>query len=523
MTGSHRLLERFRLLARVGGIVERAADRSGGMLVIRGRPGVGKTSLLRAAVDAADGLTVASLRGDPAETAVPFGGLERLFASIRVPGRRSGGGPTVPLPRERAVWLSYVAVARGFGEALAHLVDMTGPLLVAVDDAQWVDGPTLALLASLARNVAELPVAVLLAVSGGEAVPELSGLDAVDLPALDARPGPLPSRPDAPGPLVGAVATVDLTGPDLTFEIGQGRRRAGMATDQDRPAVRSEALASHASRRRAGHRSLEGRRWSDPPAPLADELLRPGRAQRRPAYRPHEYVVQLLGDFRVGHGSDDLTPRPPQPAQLVKIVALRGRLSVDELIETLWPDGDPGVGRVRIRNVLFRAREACPGLLERDAETVSLHPLASVDARDFDREAARALNGPRDGGQGPADSARLALSLYTGELLPADRYAAWCSTDRERLAGRHRELLEVVMDHSERTGDDLAAVRLAEEAIVLQPYDESLYARAAQLMARLGWRYKALQMLRRAEAVAADLGVPPSRPVLQLYAQLRGD
>jgi predicted ATPase len=43
------LLERDRELAALDGLLERAADGSGTLVVVEGAPGIGKTSLLRAA------------------------------------------------------------------------------------------------------------------------------------------------------------------------------------------------------------------------------------------------------------------------------------------------------------------------------------------------------------------------------------------------------------------------------------------------------------------------------------------
>jgi AAA ATPase domain len=78
--------------------VERALDtvRAGGsdVLVLRGQPGIGKTALLRAAIDGADGMTVLRARGLEGEADLPFAGLAELCEPVlalrdRLPGAQA--------------------------------------------------------------------------------------------------------------------------------------------------------------------------------------------------------------------------------------------------------------------------------------------------------------------------------------------------------------------------------------------------------------------------------------------------
>src|SRR2546425_631610 len=73
------------------------------------------------------------------------------------PDRRAGGSAR-SLDREDEAF----ALMHGLYWLTANLADRT-PLLIAVDDAHWVDGPTLRFLHYLAQRLAGLPVAVALA------------------------------------------------------------------------------------------------------------------------------------------------------------------------------------------------------------------------------------------------------------------------------------------------------------------------------------------------------------------------
>src|SRR5690606_30315962 len=88
-------------------------------------------------------------------------------------------------------------------------------------------------------------------------------------------------------------------------------------------------------------------------SPTRDTLHEPDAPTAAPTYR-----CRLLGRFEVRLGDRDVTPPPGVLASCVQLVALRGGLHVDELLEDLWPGVEPTRGRTRLRNVLARIRRA---------------------------------------------------------------------------------------------------------------------------------------------------------------------
>src|SRR5712691_9166058 len=125
-------------------------------LVVRGEPGVGKTSLLGYAVDSAAGFRVVRVAGVESELELGFAGLHRLLVSFlpamaRLPQRQrkalgSAFGLIEGMPADRfAVGLA----------ALSLLADAAAgpPLLCVVDDAQWLDQESLEVLAMVGRRV----------------------------------------------------------------------------------------------------------------------------------------------------------------------------------------------------------------------------------------------------------------------------------------------------------------------------------------------------------------------------------
>ncbi|MBA3380666.1 MAG: AAA family ATPase [Actinobacteria bacterium] len=144
-------------------------------LVLDGEAGVGKTTLWLDVLTAAEERGLRVLRSRPAESenALSFSGvgdlfdgvLEEALAPLADPQRRALARALVleddggPAPDERAVGIAVLGSLRALAE--------TTPLLVAVDDVQWLDAASSAALAYAARRLEAERVGVLLARRAG--------------------------------------------------------------------------------------------------------------------------------------------------------------------------------------------------------------------------------------------------------------------------------------------------------------------------------------------------------------------
>src|SRR5438034_6701710 len=142
-----------RLLA---GLLDGARAGSGGALVFTGDPGIGKTALLENAVDSANGFAVVRAVGIESEADLPFAALsdllrplERHFAKL-APAQKRMLRAALALGEPMMVDRLGVGVA-----ALAVLAAAARrrPLLAILDDLQWFDSESLAILAFVASRV----------------------------------------------------------------------------------------------------------------------------------------------------------------------------------------------------------------------------------------------------------------------------------------------------------------------------------------------------------------------------------
>jgi DNA-binding SARP family transcriptional activator len=254
----------------------------------------------------------------------------------------------------------------------------------------------------------------------------------------------------------------------------------------------------------------------DRPARRERELLaiaEPAATQQH----DEQVTVVTLGRFAVERGVTDVTPAPGRPSTLVKMLAVRGQLTIDETVDELWPDADMETGKARLRNLLHRIRAESGELVVRTDAAIALSSDAQVDWRRFEADTASALTAPP---HSRAGLARAALARATGELLPADRYSEWATVPRERLRRRQLALIDVVSADALARDDFDEAERLLDEAISLDPLDEDRYIRMARALLAQGRVTRAQRVAQQAADVTAELGVEPTAELAALLREL---
>ncbi|MDD7968789.1 AAA family ATPase [Actinomycetospora lemnae] len=197
------ILERDQELAALAAVVRAAGEGRGALAWIEGPPGIGKTRLVDAARGAVVGAghTVLLARGGRLERDFAFGVVRGLFEPLLTdPVRRDGllagaarlaAAVVTPVPGDDATH-DAASTLHGIYWLVANLAEHA-PVLLVVDDAHLADAASLRALAYLARRVAELPVALVLAAQTPVGHVEPAVLDALRGAevATVLRPGPL--------------------------------------------------------------------------------------------------------------------------------------------------------------------------------------------------------------------------------------------------------------------------------------------------------------------------------------------
>jgi DNA-binding CsgD family transcriptional regulator len=193
------LLERESELGSIEAALAGAASGHGSVLAIEGAAGIGKSSLLAAAAERAGGMRVLNARGSPLEQAYAFGTVRALFDPVRATDDWEALTADAAALARNA--LDGTPAALGPGDDIIHAtlhglfwlaanLCAERPLVLVVDDAHWVDPPSLRWLGHLARRIDALPLLLMLAVRSGEPPSDPVLLDDL-LTAPSMRPRPL--------------------------------------------------------------------------------------------------------------------------------------------------------------------------------------------------------------------------------------------------------------------------------------------------------------------------------------------
>ena len=274
----------------------------GGVLVIEGEPGIGKTTLWGEVVRRARlaGWQVLSCRPVPSDAGLPHVGLTDLLRPIP-----ASTFERLPRPQRRPLEVALLlqeagerdleprAVGTGLTALLAAVAE-AGPLLLAIDDAQWLDPASARSLAFALRRLDRSPVRVAAAVR------------------IDAAPEPAAAQ----GPRAGAFAGIEAA-------LG------GQALTRLPVGPLSLASAYHMFRRRSGRVVPAAGAGADPPGLGRQPVLRPGdspgdQPRRRPAARrplpvPGNHSdLALLRLRRLPRATRDVLTRDLRDAQRVR-------------------------------------------------------------------------------------------------------------------------------------------------------------------------------------------------------------
>jgi DNA-binding CsgD family transcriptional regulator len=182
------LLGRQREREALDRLLEAARGGHGGVLVVHGDPGVGKTALLEYAGEAGREFQLVQTVGVEGEMELPFAALQQLCSPILDRRER------LPDPQRDALTVAFGLSAGEppnpflVGLAVLGLLSETAeerPLLCLVDDAQWLDRASARALAFVARRLlAERIALVFAAREPGDA---LVGLPELRVPSLGHR------------------------------------------------------------------------------------------------------------------------------------------------------------------------------------------------------------------------------------------------------------------------------------------------------------------------------------------------
>jgi len=238
--------------------------------------------------------------------------------------------------------------------------------------------------------------------------------------------------------------------------------------------------------------------------------------------------VQVLGPFIIQTATGELRSglRASARELLAYFVVHPGGASLEQAVEAMWPDTEPGRERERfwtalgnLRTVLRKATGADQlKAIQRDGLRYRVdRGVFGVDLWRFET----ALAGARRAELDPAVAAALAEAgeAYGGTLLDGAPYA-WVEGPREDARRRAVDALARLAELRETAGELEGALAALEGAISADPVAEELYRRLMRLQSQLGRPDAVRRTYRLLARRLADLDADPDPETEQLVAEL---
>ncbi len=248
-----------------------------------------------------------------------------------------------------------------------------------------------------------------------------------------------------------------------------------------------------------------------------------------------DLCVRLLGPFSVHERGRLVTAWHGQKSQrLLKFLVARHRRPTprDVLIELLWPEIDPEVGRRNLHQAVYLLRRSLRDGSHDRHHIVFLHdcylldPTISlwVDAEAFDATVAAGRTAASAGdARGAADILAASMELYRGDYLEDAPYEEWAVPERERFRALYAEVANELAELQLQTGELDAALSTSRNLLGRDPCDELAHQRIMRVYAARGQRNLLVHQFRTCvEALRRTYELGPSPETLSVYRQFVG-
>jgi len=234
-------------------------------------------------------------------------------------------------------------------------------------------------------------------------------------------------------------------------------------------------------------------------------------------------TLAVLGQLDVRFAGAGV-PLPAKAQALLVYLAFAERpVRREFLADMFWGETGEGGARANLRMALSRLRQALPGLIAADAQTVSLQPelVEHVDAVTLLRTT---MSTPRQ----PTPALEAAIDHYRGPFLrdfvlrDCAGFEDWVTAQRVRIDRHAVAVLQELAQTARQGGDTDQERACLDRWADIEPWNEEVVLPLMRLLGAAGATVAALDRFEACrKALAEEMGTRPSAALTQLGEQLR--
>ncbi|MGF1432315.1 BTAD domain-containing putative transcriptional regulator [Kitasatospora sp. LaBMicrA B282] len=240
---------------------------------------------------------------------------------------------------------------------------------------------------------------------------------------------------------------------------------------------------------------------------------------------PGRLRCTLLGPLRVERGAHRLELGPYKQRLLLAALLCRANtvLSVDELIEVLWPEGQPRTARKNLQVYVSALRKIVPDHIDHlpYGYTLVADPEES-DLLHFEELAVAGRHAQHQGDRaGAAELLGRAVRLWRDRPLVDLLDSPFAAEESQRLTERYLAVYEDWAELEVEAGRAHGLLDRLGELAGRQPFRERLVALQMTALDQVGGRRKALACFEaHRQFIARELGLDPSPFLRRLYREI---
>ena len=221
-----------------------------------------------------------------------------------------------------------------------------------------------------------------------------------------------------------------------------------------------------------------------------------------------EYMVlyiKTLGDFDIQIGEESLLKETNRSYRLFKLfqyfITFRNKKLLPEaIIDTLWEDNESDNPKNMLRAQIFRLRQIIKKFVPEDTDpskymnisfingyyTLEMGEFSVIDVEEFENQIAKGDNYIFSDIEKAIEAYKNALDIYRGIYLEENSYDVWLVPIRNYYRRLYLKtlfkLLDIYKDHEEQD----KTIGLCENAILIEPNEETIHIYLMEAMLKLG-------------------------------------